>query len=556
MNHPVQRRTALATALAAGALTAFPALAQTQPRRGGTVVIALIQEPGGLNRFLTNQSGAILGKMVVEGLFEPDASGVYRPVLAAELPTLANGGLSGDGLTVRFKLRPGVKWSDGKPLTADDLVFTWQAYADPTSAPAGDAITPAWRQIEDVRKLDDLVVEVRMKRPNPAYLELFNIVLPRHIFDGKTTVTNQHPQFRTPLGTGPFMVQEWRTGDSIVFARNPHYREPGKPYLDQVIAKVTPNREVALQSLIRGEVDTMFFPVTGDLPALMKASREGRPIRVAVQSTKSWVEWLWLNMSDNGQPGRPHPVLGDPAMREAIDHAINRQQILDQVFSGLGQLTGSLIYSGWAATEIAATPFSTAKANQLLDAAGWVRGSDGVRSKGGTRASLRFQTIAGDRTRELYQQMIQQNLRDVGVEVRIQNVPSNVIFGSHKDGGLIKRGNYDILMSRAGYVIDPISWVNNFTTDQIPSAQNVEGGNTMFYSNADYDRLVTQAAASVDREERKRLYARTAQLFAMDRPALPLYSSAWGWAWNDRLKGVQINHWLGMWPLSADWHVA
>jgi peptide/nickel transport system substrate-binding protein len=549
------RRRALALLGASGLSLATLVRAQA-PRRGGTAVIALIQEPGSLNRFLTPQTGAILGKIVVEGLFEPRANGSYVPVLAAEVPSTANGGVSADGLSLRLRLRPGLKWSDGQPLSADDLVFTFRAYADPGSTPAGDAMTPAWKLIDSVTKVDPLTVQVRMKRPNPSYLELFNVVLPQHKFEGQTAVTNQHLQSRMPLGTGPFLVKEWRTGDAIVFERNPNYREAGKPYLDQVVARIVPNREVAIQGLLRGEVDTIFFPVTGDLPGLLAAEKEGRKVKVALQGTKSWVEWLWLNQSDGGDPARPHPVLGDAAVREALDLGLNRAQILQQVFGGLGHLTGSLIYSGWAAVDLPATAHDPQRAAQRLDAAGWARGSDGIRSKGGTRASLRFQTIAGDRTRELYQQLIQQSLRDVGIELKIQNVPSNVLFGAYKDGGLIKRGNYDIAMSRAGYVIDPVSWVNLFTTDQIPSASNPEGGNTVFYSNAEFDRLALQAATVVDQAERRQLYTRVAERWARDRPALPLYSSAWGWAWSTRLQGVSVDHWQGMWPVAADWHLA
>lgn len=551
-----ERRRLLALMAGGLGLAGAQPLRAQPPRRGGTAVIALIQEPGSLNRFITPQTGAILGKMVVEGLFEPRADGQYVPVLAAELPTRANGGISADALTVRMKLRPGLKWSDGTALTADDLVFTFRAFGDPGSTPAGDAMTPAWKLIESVTRVDALTVQLRMRQPNPAYLELFNVVLPQHRFQGQTAVTNQHAESRRPTGTGPFLVREWRTGDAIVFERNPHYREAGKPYLDQIVARVVPNREVAIQGLLRGEVDTLFFPVTGDLPGLIAAEKSGRRIRVALQGTKSWVEWLWLNQSAAGDPAQPHPVLGDSAVREAIDLGLDRAQILQQVFGGLGHLTGSLIYSGWAAVDLPAAPYAPQRAAQLLEAAGWARGRDGIRSKAGVRAALRFQTVAGDRTRELYQQLIQQSMRDIGIELRIQNVPSNVLFGGHRDGGLIKRGNYDIAMSRAGYTIDPVSWVNLFTTDQIPSAANPEGGNTVFYSNAEFDRLALQAKTAIDTAQRKALYVRIAERWARDRPALPLYSSAWGWAWGTRLQGVSTDHWHGIWPLAADWHLA
>src|SRR5690606_33601345 len=138
-------------------------------------------------------------------------------------------------------------------------------------------------------------------------------------------------------------------------------------------------------------------------------------------------------------------------------------------------LTGAFIYAGWAALDMPVTPYDPDKANEILDAAGWQRGSDGIREKDGVRASLRFQTIAGDQTRELYQQLIQQNMKDIGIELKIENVPSTTIFGSYQEGGLLARGNYDIVMSRDGYEVDPADWAAVFTSDSIPSEENPGG---------------------------------------------------------------------------------
>ena len=142
------------------------------------------------------------------------------------------------------------------------------------------------------------------------------------------------------------------------------------------------------------------------------------------------------------------------------------------------------------------------------------------------------------------------------IEIKIQTVPSTVLFGGYQDGGLMKRGNFDIAMSRDGYVVDPVVWAGKFTTAQIPSAEHVEGLNFMFYSNAEYDRVVDQAATIVDMAERRKLYTQAARRFAADRPALPLYSSAWGTAWSKRLGGVKALSWNGIWVQSADWYIA
>lgn len=538
--------------------TAAPAPPTSAPaasggsQRGGRALIALIQEPGQLNQFFTTQSGAQLSTLAVEPLFLPRADGSYEPLLAAEVPSVANGGISADSRTITYRLREGVTWSDGTPFTAEDVAFTYEVYRDPGSTPQ---LGPAYALIEAVRVVDPLTIEVQMSGINPGYLDLWKAVLPKHMFES-TAVTQEHPQARLPLGTGPFIFGEWRTGDQITLERNPRYwRNPEQPYLDGITIRVTPERTASLASFIAGEFDTLFFVVTGDLATLKQAQEGGQPLTLGLQEGPSWVEWLWLNHSAEGDPATPHPVLGDPAVREAMDYGIDRQSIIDQVLGGFGYIVNSFLYAGWAATEIEPTPYDPARAAEILDAAGWAPGSDGIREKGGVRASLRFQTIANDQTRELYQQIVQQNMRDIGIELRIENVPSNTIFGSWEEGGIYARGEYDILMSRDGYYIDPTEWAGGFTTAQIPTAET-PGGNNLRYQNPEFDALVQRASETLDQAARAEAYAEAARIFARDRVALPLYSSAWGWAWSSRLQGVQTDYWDGMWPSAASWTIA
>ena len=525
-----------------------------EPQQGGRAVIALIQEPGQMNPYFNIQSGSFLSTLAVEPLFVPDADGTFLPVLAAEVPTLENGGISEDFLTITYKLRDGVAWSDGEPFTADDVVFSYEVYENPEST---TVLGPSYELIESVEAVDPLTVAVRMSEINPAYLELWNTdapVQPRHAFES-SAVDQEHPLARLPLGTGPFVFTDWSTGDTITLERNENYREEGKPYLDGITIQVTPEKESAIASYIAGGFDTVFFIVTGDLPTLTQAEEEGAPIVVALQEGPSHVEWLWLNLSDGGDPSAPHPVLGDPAVREAMDHGIDRQTVIDEVLGGFGYIVGSFIYSGWAAVDIPAAAYDPELANQILDEAGWVMGDDGIREKDGVRASLRYQTIAGDLTRELYQQVVQQNMRDIGIELSIENVPSNTIFGTWEEGGIYARGDYDILMSRAGYFVDPAQWANDFTSDEIPSEEQPAGLNRVRYQSPEFDAAVAAGGATLDQDVRAEAYRRAAEQFAADRPAIPLYSSAWGWTWNERLGGVSTDYWEGMWPSSADWYI-
>lgn len=302
----------------------------------------------------------------------------------------------------------------------------------------------------------------------------------------------------------------------------------------------------------------MFFVTSGDLPELTKARDDGAPIEVGLQETRSHVEWLWLNHSDDGDHSKPHPVLGDPAIRQAIDLGIDRKAIIEQVLEGFAKPNGSYLYSSPFAVDIPAAPHDPGRASEILDRAGWERGRDRIRSKGGVRASLRFQTVTGDRTRELYQQLVQQNLKEIGIEVKIANLPSNLIFGTYQEGGRLARGDFDIMMSRDGYVVDPVDegWAASFTCDEVPSKSNPGGQSITHWCNERYDALVQEAGSIVDQDRRKELYAQAARLIAQERPALPLYSSTWGWAWSTGLKGVSKDYFEGIWHSAGDWYLA
>ncbi len=522
---------------------------------GGTAVLAMVQESGGMNELFHDQSGAFIGGQaawVVEPLFIARPDGTYEPLLAAEVPSVENGGVSKDGLTVTLKLRDDITWSDGEPLTAKDLVFTWDVFQDPGST----ALVPVvYEAVESVTAVDDLTVEVNLKEPTPAYLELYKHILPAHEFDS-TTVTAEHEQATLPLGTGPFVFDEFKAGDEITLKRNEDYwRDPDLPYLDGITLKIVPELEVATSAFLEGQYDSVFFFTTGDLAELQSAQEAGAPIEVETQKTDSWVEWLFLNHSTSGDPDVPHPVLGDPAVREAIDAGIDRQAVIDEVLGGFGTIVGSPIYSGAYDVDIPAEEFDPDHAKEVLDEAGWEPGSDGIRVKDGVRASLEFQTVTGDHTRELYQQIIQQNLQEVGIEMEIKNAPSNTIFGGYSEGGTLATGNYDTSMSRDGNYVDPAEWMAAFTCDAIPSQEKPNGETLGHYCNPEFDALAKQAASSMDSTQRAELYSQMAQIFHDDRVAIPIYSSTWGWAWNQRLQGVSADYWSGIWPSVAEWYL-
>lgn len=521
--------------------------------RGGIALVAMNQEAGLMSPFFNDQSGSDLSyAFVIEPLLETMADGSVEPVLAAEVPTIDNGGVSKDGKTVTYTLRDGITWSDGEPLTAEDLEFTFDVYRDPDSETAAD---PEYELVTSVKAVDDLTVRVKLSEPTPAYLRLFRQILPEHAFDG-TAVTSRHEQARLPLGTGPFAYDSWENGNQIELVRNEHYwRDPEQPYLDGVTVKITPDARAALSAFTNGDYDTIYFITSSDLPDLERARGRGEPIEIELREDPLWTEFLWFNHADPADPGRPHPVLGDAAIREAIDYGIDRQSIIDDVLEGFGMPVGSFLAAGFGATEIEPTPFDPDHAREVLDAAGWKPGADGIRVKDGVRAKLRLQTIAGDEVRERYEQIIQQNLEDVGIEIEIRNVPSNTLFATYDDGGLLATGDYDIVMSRDGGWPDPTAWMSAFHSETIPSAEQPAEFNYVHRRDPVFDRLADRAATTIDPAEREALYEKLARHFAEERISLPLYAADWGWAWRSNLRGVTTDAWDGMWTAtgSAGW---
>ncbi|MDY7102272.1 MAG: peptide ABC transporter substrate-binding protein [Actinomycetota bacterium] len=528
------------------------------PTNGGTAVVALVQEPGSFNLFHSKQSGAFLNALAIEPLFGLGADGTYEPYLAAEVPTMENGGISPDGLTVTYRLREGITWSDGEPFTAHDMVFTWEATLDEGSRFEPH---PAFWSVESLEATDDLTAVATMYEPTPGYLAMWRDVLPAHLHED-TAVTSDDPDAEMPLGTGPFVFDSWQRGDTVTLVRNENYwRDPELPRLDGISLKVTPDHQTAMASFIDGEYDAVYFITSGDLAPLQDAAESGAPIVVEPSERVGAVEWLWLNQTAGEDPSVPHPVLSDLAIREAIDLGIDRELIIDSVLDGNASVVGnSLLYLGQYTYDVEPNGYDPDAAAAVLDEAGWEMGPDGVRVRDGVEARLRFTTVSGDQVRELYQQIIQQNLADIGIAVDIENAPSDLLFAGYTDGGMIASGDFDIAMSREGEIADPtdFAYIDLFTCSWIASPDNPEGWAYTRWCNEEFDAHVATAASTLDPAVRGPEYEAAVEIFAEAKPALAVYASGLGDAWNDRLAGVSNDGFDGMWSpgAAADWYLA
>ena len=553
-------RASLAVALVAagvvvgGAATkprATSTAAQT-PQRGGTLTIGLYQEPDNLNPFTAVQTASHnVRHLVLEGLVTAGPGNSFTPVLAREVPTVANGGISKDGLRITYRLKPGVKWSDGHPFTARDVVFTWRAVMSKANKANSQA---GYDQIRSVRAPNATTVVVTFKKLYAPALSLFSIpdaVLPAHALQGKTFASSGFG--RKPEGTGPFVVSQWRSGDSIILDRNPNYRERGRPYLDRIVFKIIPSREVGIAQIRTGEIDVLWDLIETQIPLFA----ENREITLqAVPSSN--VEYLGLNLSERGtaDPTRPHPILSDRRVRLAIATAIDRTPVVRELLFGRTTVATSPIGLGWAAPKGLSLPsYSPARARALLDQAGWTVGSGGIREKNGQRLSLEITTPTGSQLREQSQQLLQQQLKAVGIELTIRNVPAATLFGNWQENGKLKRGDFDIVMDTWGADFDPDAFLSTlFSSDQIPTAENGgEGWNFFRLRDTRLDRAIVAGRSTLDQDARKRAYRRAVQRILADLVYIPLYNRARIDAFRRRVVGERPNPWEEFTWNAKDW---
>jgi len=553
----------LAVALGVAA-AALPAASQ-QARRGGTVTLSLYQEPELLHPYMAAQTASFeVLTMVLEGLLKNDPKGEYFPQLATEVPTQANGGVSQDGKTITYKLRPGLVWSDGRPLTCDDVKFTWEAIVYPKS---GAIETTGFDQIQAVDCPTPQTAVVRYKTYYAPFLGRFRWILPRHATGDPANMTKWDFN-RRPLGSGPFKIVEWASGDHITLVRNDQYRTKGQPYLDRVIIRIVPSREVGKQLIKTGDVDIVWDLIESDVPELKGASG----VRISSQPGPD-AERLVLNLADptlDGPPadvvkGRPHPILGDPRVREAIELGINKREIASKLLFGLATVGTNELHIGWARCVTPSSSYNPPKARRLLEEAGWVPGPDGIRvahgaryAKDGTRLRLKLQTTTGNKLREQAEQLIIEYMRGVGVEFYIENVPSPVLFGSWSSGAFRKHGHFDVLMYTTNPDVDPHSQVEGyFASSSMPTAENGgRGFNYARYASPQLDAAVRRAGSVPDLGARREAYCDAMKALVQDRPHIYLYDRARTHAYRDRLQGWTLNVWENVGWNAQDWWVS
>lgn len=463
-----------------------------------------------------------------------DTEGNLVPFLAAEIPTRANGGLAADGRSVTWKLKRGVKWHDGKDFTADDVVFTAQYAGDPAAA----MVTVATYKDIKVTKIDSHTVRIEYPRPTPFWAEALvgsaGLILPKHVFEPYSGAkSRENPANTRPVGTGPYKIVDFKPGDMLRAEANKDYHVPNQPFFDTLEVKGGGDATSAARAVLQtAEFDVGWnLAVEDEILKRLEAAGKGK-MSFHVGSD---IEFVSLNVTDpwtevdgeRGSAKSKHPAFSDKAVRTAMNLLIDRKGIADVIY-GRGAITTSNFLNNPPRFRSPNTKFefNVEKANQVLEAAGWKKGPDGIRAKGNTKLKFVYQTsVSGPRQK--CQAIIKDACTKAGIDLELKSVIASVFFGSDfANPDTYQKFWSDMQMYTTTMTQpDPQFFMEQFTTAQIAQKANKWASrNLVRWSNAEYDATFSAAQQELDPAKRAAMFIKMNDLLVNDGYVVPLFA--------------------------------
>jgi peptide/nickel transport system substrate-binding protein len=481
----------------------------------------------GLNPHFAQQTVVgYLDRLTMAYLVRFDASNRPIPELATEVPTRKNGGISADGKTITYHLRRDAKWSDGQPFTSADVAFSVDAVKNPKN---NEIEFDDYSRITRVDTPDAYTAVFHLRRPDSSFYTTFSTgaagpcILPKHILGGLDSIVSA-PYNSLPVGIGPFKFSKWTRGESVEMVADPLYFR-GRPKLDKVIYKIIPDRNTVLTQMTTHELD-LWMPTP--------SAYYDRIRQVAGIDVKRIPGYGYNHIDFNAS----NAALRDPVVRQALRYATNRPAILEKIFHGVGIVQESVIAPShpFFNPSIANVPFDPAKANALLDAGGWKRGADGIRTKNGVRLSFNYATGIGLPDTDQMIELIRVWWKEIGVEFDVKRYLSSIFFAPKSDGGIIYNGKYDITN---------FGWGGSPTGDQEAifacDHQPPNGQNINHYCNARVDALIKTFNTNNDEAVQKKSLQEIQAILAHDVPTMVITSRADLFAYNSDLKNFRPN---------------
>ncbi|MBO6601936.1 MULTISPECIES: peptide ABC transporter substrate-binding protein [Paracoccaceae] len=558
---------------AAAAFMLSPVAAMAERGSSGHLNIIYWQAPSTLNPYLSGGTKEVeSASLVLESFARFDDTGTMVPWLAADIPTVENGGVSEDLTQITWTIADGITWSDGTPLTAADAVFTWEYCTHPEG---GCAQASYFDGVESVVAVDDMTVQINFNAPKP---------FPYTAFVGSESPIIQAAQFAEclgarapectdanfgPIGTGPFVVTDFRPNDVIEFEANQNFRYPDRPYFATVTFKGGGDAAAAARSVLEtGEFDYAWnLQIDPTILAQMEAQGNG----TVVTAFGTSVERLHLNQT-NPDPalgdlrstveGGPHPFLTDPIIGQAMSMAIDRALLVEVGYGAGGQPTCNVLpapelYASTANDDCLVQDI--AGANALLDEAGYVdTNGDGIREANGIPLSVLYQTST-NAVRQDTQALVKQWWSEIGIDAELRNIDASVFFGGDPASpDTFQKFYADVEMYTNNFAgVDPEAYMANWRCSEIPGPDTQwQGSNIQRFCMEEYDALVDEMATTADLQERGRLAREMNDMIIQSYSIIPLIHRGGVSAHANSLEGIRMSDWDSeLWNI-MDWRRA
>ena len=519
-------------------LAQSPVRADYKPTRaggGGALKTLFWQAPTLLNpHFAVGGKDQHGSRIFYEPLAAWDPDGNLVPVLAAEIPEIENGGVAPDGMSVTWRLKEDVQWHDGRPFTADDVVFNWEYAADPDTA----AVTSGSYKDVKVEKIDPLTVRVSFGKPTPFWADPFvgapGMIIPKHLFEPYKGVNSREaPANLKPVGTGPYRFIDFKPGDLVKGERNTSYHVPNRPHFDTIEIKGGGDAVSAARAVIQtGEYDYAWNMQVEDEILIRLENTNNAKGRVEIVQSGN-IEHIQINTTDpwtevdgeRSSAKTKHPLFSDPAVRQALGLLVDRASIQAHIYGRTGVATANFVNNPERfVSKNTKSEFNIDKASQLLEQAGWKRGPDGVRAKDGNRLKLVFQTSI-NAPRQKTQAIVKQACQKAGIEMELKSVTASVYFSSDMANPDTYTKFYsDIQMYNTGMAQpDPGWFMRQFVSWEIASKENKwQGRNITRWRHDAYDKAFRAAEGELDPVKRAALFIAMNDIVVGDPAVIPV----------------------------------
>jgi peptide/nickel transport system substrate-binding protein len=547
-----------------------PAAAQSLPeykptkRGGGQVKVIYWQGATLLNpHFAVGTKDQDGSRVFYEPLAGWAADGTLVPILAAEIPSIENRGLAEDGRSVTWKLKRDVKWHDGEPFTADDVVFNWEYARDPGTASVSIG---SYRDV-NVVKVDDFTVRVEFQKPTPFWADAFvssrGMMIPKHKFkDFMGEKSRDAPTNLRPVGTGAYKFADFQPGDLVKGEANLNYHRANRPFFDTVEVKGGGDAVSAARAVLQtGEFDYAWnLQVEDEILKRLEAAGRGK-VNIVEGGN---IEFIQLNQTDpwtevDGERSSiktQHPSLTDPAVRKALSLLVDRKSIQDFIYGRGGPATPNFLNNPPRFRSPNMTmEFNIAKANEILDQAGWARGPDGIRAKGAVKLRYVYQTSI-NAPRQKTQAIVKQACARCGIEIEIKSVTASVFFSSDvANPDTYTKFYADIQMYTTTMTqADPQLFMNQYTSWEIATKDNKwQGRNIVRWRNEEYDRAFRASEGELDPVKRAALFIRMNDLVVGSNAIIPIVQRPLVSASLNTLR-APLSAWDNTFWMLSDWY--